>query len=91
MKLNLTPFARTALGADAIQRLRLHLTAARLSVVGPAPWTIRILADGGVFVRYSVPTASLWTTIAAGLSEVGVPLGPDEEWASIRTEVAAIA
>ena len=92
MKLNLTPWARAALGPEHIQRLRLHLTGTKLTVIGPAPWVIRIFGAPGqskTWEMYYVSTPGLWPSIVAGLAECGVPLPSDEEWQEIRADIEA--
>lgn len=86
-------FGRAHLGADKMLRLRLHLTATALQLVGPAPWTIRLSGapgQSGGWERYGVGSADVWSTIVDGLAELGVPLPSDEEWERIRADMEAV-
>ncbi len=90
-----TPWGRGALGPEHMERLRLHLTPAALTVLGRSsdgPFTVRIhLAGKPPFEAYHVGAVRLWDVIVSGLESLGIPLPSDEDWAALQAQIEALA
>ncbi len=95
MRTNLSPWSRGILGPDNLERIRLNLTDAMLTVLGTGPrgsWTVRIHRAGRPpFEAYHVGSERLWSVIVEGCAAAGVPLMDDSDWAELQAQIGALA
>lgn len=89
MHRNLTPWARSALGPEAMERLKLHLAHDLWLDVGSdgSPYRFRVLLTRhGLVVaeRREVGRGTLFETVAAMLQEAGEPLPTAHEFERIK-------